>query len=201
MDEDSLWNELCVCILSSGVPYEMATSAHLHLLRHNLLDLNFLMSKDAKQPIAFELSRPICLPRKKDGRLRKYRFPNIRARCLVDSARFLYAEEGDGLLALLGRPNSEGEMRDYLVENLSGIGLKEASNFLRNIGFSSSLAIIDSHIVSFMKAANLLPENLSRIDGGNKYLELESILVEISESNDLDLSVLDHAIWQYMKGR
>jgi N-glycosylase/DNA lyase len=201
MDEVCLWQELCVCILSSGVPYEMATSAQLHLLRHNLLDPDILISKDGMQLIAGELSKPICLPKRKDGGLRKYRFPNIRARCLVDSASFLYAGNEGGLFSLLGRHNSEGEMRDFLACNMSGIGLKEASNFLRNIGYSSSLAIIDTHIVSFMKEANLIPEDLSGIDGNKKYLELESILVAISESNGLDLSILDHAIWRYMRGR
>ena len=40
--------------------------------------------------------------------------------------------------------------RDYLVKNIKGIGLKEASHFLRNIGYKD-LAILDRHILKNLK--------------------------------------------------
>ena len=201
MSEDALWSELCLCILSSGVPYEMATSARAHLRRHGLLDLNVSMTAYLEQSIAHELSNPICLPVKKDGNLRRYRFPNVRARCLADSARFLYHEDRCGLHSLMNCSRPEGELRKLMVEHLGGVGFKEASHFLRNVGYSSSLAIIDTHIISFMKKANLIPEATSGVRSRNEYVELESILIEISENNGLDLSTLDMAMWLYMKGR
>lgn len=200
MSEDALWSELSLCILSSGVPYEMATSAHRHLRMRGLLDLRLHLTVAYEKTIARELASPICLPRRKNGCLRSYRFPNIRAKCLLNSVRYLYHEPGGGLHSLLDCPRSERELRELLVENLSGLGFKEASHFLRNVGFSSYLAIIDTHILSFMRKAGLVPESTIRVNGRNEYVELEDILIEMADRNGLDLSILDMALWLHMKG-
>jgi N-glycosylase/DNA lyase len=43
------------------------------------------------------------------------------------------------------------QIRSWLVENIKGLGMKEASHFLRNIGFGNDLAIIDRHILTNLK--------------------------------------------------
>ncbi len=45
-------------------------------------------------------------------------------------------------------------LRDWLVKNVKGLGMKEASHFLRNIGYND-VAIIDRHILRFMAAEGL----------------------------------------------
>jgi len=44
---------------------------------------------------------------------------------------------------------SAKEAREYLVDHVKGLGFKESSHFLRNIGFSDKVAIIDRHVLRF----------------------------------------------------
>ena len=43
--------------------------------------------------------------------------------------------------------------REWLVENIKGLGYKEASHFLRNIGLGEELAILDRHILKNLAAS------------------------------------------------
>lgn len=199
-DEEELWKELALCVLSSNVPYEMAKSAHSHLNHVGLLDIPDVVKMCAEKRIAQELSKPICLPKRKNGMLRRYRFPNCRAASIAEAGRLFYCDSS-GIQSLLSRFTDEVDARDFFAENVPGIGLKEASNFLRNVGFSNSLAIVDSHILSFMQGAYLI--GMDTFDGSSKksYAQVEQVLRDVSERNGLNLSVLDLAIWDYMRGR
>src|SRR3990172_3727880 len=68
-------------------------------------------------------------------------------------------------------------IRDLLVQNIKGIGMKEASHFLRNVGFEG-YAIVDFHIVDVLVKNNIIekPKTLS----AKKYLEIESVLKNLA---------------------
>ena len=201
MSENDLWEQLCLCILSSNVPYELALSAFRHLCDMQLLRPEWIIRcRNADQQIAYELSKGIYMPRKKDGSYRKYRFPNIRAENIVNAAKIL--DQMDySLLEILRTSNSEREARDFLVKNVPGIGLKEASHFLRNIGYSISLAIIDSHVIAFLIEIGAISQKRAKTVTPGIYTRLEKILQDMCERLDLNLSIFDMAIWQYMRGK
>jgi len=199
MTEYELWQELCLCILSSNVPYELACSAFAHLMEKGYLKIDWMMKMpNSSEVIAEELSKPMYLPRKLDGSYRRYRFPNARARNIVQAASVVSSEES-WLSKLLVNSVSEREVRDSLVFNIPGLGLKEASHFLRNIRYSNQLAIIDSHVVSFLEEIGWRTHGNTRTITRSVYLELESQLQEICEKHGLNLSILDMAIWHYMR--
>lgn len=200
MKEEELWYELCTCILSSNVPYEMATSASMHLSKRGLLEFGHPARGDMKSVIARELSRPLYLPKKRDGSFRRYRFPNVRAANIVGAAKFL-RHNGNGLSSILRSFDSDIKTRDFLAAYVPGVGLKEASHFLRNIGYSTSLAIIDSHIVNFLRDTLLSGDIDTRTITQKTYTRLEDIMRNIARSQGLDLSILDHAIWLYMRNK
>jgi N-glycosylase/DNA lyase len=201
MPEDELWRELCLCILSSNVPFELAKSAMLHLWETGLLRPTRVMRPDDQEKeITRELSKAIYLPTKKDGSCRRYRFPNMRGRDIVAAARALY-DNGPGLKTLLSDAESEIELRRYLAENVPGVGLKEASHFLRNIGYANSLAIIDRHIVDFLSdVLDLPPQDFEHITP-SKYLTLETYLKELCQQLGLELPLFDWAIWNHVRSR
>jgi N-glycosylase/DNA lyase len=196
MSEDALWSEMCLCILSSNVNYQTAISAHQQLCAKGLIDKERL-SKNCQKPISFELSRPIFLPIRKDGSFRRYRFPNIRAANLVRAHDYIYRRNA-GLFEILNYGISDRMVRTELAENLPGIGLKEASHFLRNIRFSDSLAIIDTHVLHFLRQFGFGKISINRI-GPKEYLKLEEIMRSISSASNFSLSILDMAIWNYMR--
>jgi N-glycosylase/DNA lyase len=200
MSEDELWHELCLCILSSNIPYELAVSAFQHLRRIGYLSQEWIANTDnAEQLIASELRRPIFYPKKIDGNYRKYRFPNVRSKNICSTARVISSTDC-WFYNLLSKPSSEVEIRNYLAHAISGFGLKEASHFLRNIKYSSELAIIDTHIVNFLSQLELIPTEKVTVTK-KVYVELEDKMRQICRSNQLNLSILDMAIWYYMRGR
>ena len=75
---------------------------------------------------------------------------------------------------------------------MKGLGFKEASHFLRNIGYDD-YAIVDFHIVDLLVRHNLIkkPKTLSRV----KYLEIEEILRKIAKKSGLTLAELDLYLW------
>lgn len=196
--EKSLWHELCFCILSSNILYEQAFSATGHLAGKNFLEPKWLIEdNNSQQILAYELSKPVYLPNKKDGSFSKYRFPNVRAKNIVESAKYIYSERSS-LKQILLNAETEVDARDTIVDNISGVGLKESSHFLRNIGYSSNLAIIDVHIVSFLQYLKLENDVVKNITP-KKYYELENKMREMAAFYGLNLSVLDNAIWHYVK--
>ena len=201
MSEKELWEELCLCILSSNVPYELALSAFWRLRSKHLLRPEWIIRfKSAVQQISQELSKQVYLPQRRDGSYRKYRFPNIRAWNIVEAARTLY-QENYGILWILKNSNYEEEARSFLAKNISGIGLKQASHFLRNIGYSSSLAIIDSHVMAFLIEVGAVSQENIKAVTPKIYMRLERILRDLCESFGFNLSIFDMAIWQYMRGK
>lgn len=198
MSEDEIWQELCLCILSSNVPFELARSAFLHL-RKGYLQLEWITNTPNSQRIlADELAKPIYSPKTTGGAYRKYRFPNARAKNIHRAAKVVSSEKG-WLSKLLANTSSENELRDVLVDKISGFGLKEASHFLRNIGYSTRLAIIDSHVLSFLNNIGAADSRNTKSLTRNVYLELESRLQEICDKYGMNLSIFDMAIWHCMR--
>jgi len=92
------------------------------------------------------------------------------------------------------------EAREWLVKNVKGIGYKEASHFLRNIGIGESLAILDRHILKNLKllgVINRIPESLSK----KIYFEIEKKMKEFSKQIDIPLSHLDFILWYKETGK
>jgi N-glycosylase/DNA lyase len=199
MSESELWRELCLCILSSNVPYELAQSAFFHLVDMGYLSLKWITkTKNSQKIIASELRKSIYLPRKLDSSYRKYRFPNIRSENIHQAAKMVSSDEV-WLSKLLKNSTSERATRDFLVANISGLGLKEASHFLRNIRYSNQLAIIDSHVISFLVKIRAVPQRNTKTITRRIYLELEATLQDICDKHKLSLSIFDMAVWECMR--
>lgn len=200
MTEGDLWSELCVCILSSNVPFESATSAFEHLRRKGLLEKEYLLGNEgATSILSKELSKPLYLPHRRDGNLRKYRFPRIKASHIVGAAQAIYIE-GDSIKSLLSKSGSAYEARDFLTRRVPGIGLKQSSLFLRNIGYTRSLAIIDTHILNFLRTLELSQKmKTTRSLSKERYKKLEKMLQALAGQLDAELSILDFAIWIVMR--
>ncbi len=86
------------------------------------------------------------------------------------------------------------EIRDWLVSRVKGIGYKEASHFLRNIGKSENLAILDRHILKNLKLFSIIkniPDSLLR----KKYIEIEKRMKKFASNINIPLSHLDLLFW------
>jgi len=119
-----------------------------------------------------------------------HRYPEARARYIV------MAREKLPQIASLIRSNATtGYLRDWLYNNLQGVGMKVASHFLRNTG-RFDVAILDFHILDFLSRHGVVerPKTLTR----RKYLTIESVVFEISRFVGVQPGILDLYMW-YME--
>lgn len=89
-------------------------------------------------------------------------------------------------------------LREFLVKEVKGLGYKEASHFLRNIGFRH-LAILDRHILKNMLrhgAVDYLPKTLTK----KEYLALEKEIEDFSKRIGIDMDELDLLFWSTETG-
>ncbi len=112
-----------------------------------------------------------------------YRYHN-RAEYIVKNRKFSKELRGKG--------------RDWLVKNIKGLGMKEASHYLRNIG-KKDMAIIDFHIIDILAKYKLIkkPKTVT----AQKYLEIEKILENIANKTNLTLDELDLYLWYMETGK
>ena len=127
--------------------------------------------------------------------LRKYtRFHHTKARYLSE-----FRQNHHTLLPLLRDRADPGEKREFLASHVKGLGMKEASHFLRNIGFRN-LAILDRHILKNLKkygAIKALPKTLTK----KKYLQIEKKFKEFSEKVGIPMDELDLLFWSMQTGK
>ncbi|HIE31066.1 MAG TPA: N-glycosylase/DNA lyase [Methanosarcinales archaeon] len=168
-----IFKELCFCILTANFTAEKSIKIQ------ETIDDGFLTLFESQ--LADKL--------KELG----YRYPNIRAKYIVEARRYK-----DSLKEIVESFDNEYESREWLVKNIKGIGYKEASHFLRNIGYKKS-AIVDFHIIDLLARCGLIekPKTLTK----TKYIEIEGLLWKIAEKSSMNLAELDLYLWYIETGK
>ena len=91
------------------------------------------------------------------------------------------------------------DAREWLVQNVGGLGYKEASHFLRNIGLGENFAILDRHILKNLKLFGIIekvPSSLLR----KRYLDIEKRMKEFAKKIKIPVSHLDLLLWHKETG-
>ena len=171
LNGEDLLRELIFCILVAGNSPRKVEKVWKKLRK----DLTRLSQK--------ELARRL----KDEG----YRFYNVRSGYVVE-ARKKIKELEEAVKSLNGR-----RLREWLVENFKGIGWKEASHFLRNIGFTD-FAILDRHVLRLSEEYGLVEK---RRTGKKFYLETEEKLRKIAGNLGISLAELDMYLFYLRTGR
>jgi len=94
--------------------------------------------------------------------------------------------------------HDETDAREWLVKNIKGLGYKEASHFLRNVGYHN-VAILDRHILRVLNDHVLIdeiPKNLT----AKKYKEIEKIILDLAKEIKVLPSELDLYLWYSKTG-
>jgi N-glycosylase/DNA lyase len=190
----AIFKELCFCILTAN------TSAKMGITCIEAAGDDILTS-DAEG-----IRNILC------GR---YRFWKIRPNYIVHTRDYLQQE-----CALTACPPPKGgngkvhgglkkkiesladfhQRRDFFADNpgIKGLGYKEASHFLRNIGFEG-YAILDIHVVRLLHELGVLPE-AKRPANRKQYVFMEEKMREFSKDIKIGIDELDLALWSYRTG-
>ncbi|MEW6008268.1 MAG: N-glycosylase/DNA lyase [Candidatus Omnitrophota bacterium] len=176
--DEEIFSELCFCILTPQSKAKVCDSII------NNLKKNRLLFKGNVKKI-----RPF---------LKKARFYKNKSRYLVECRNFF---KNNGRLCMKNRLVNKDILstREWLVGNIKGIGYKEASHFLRNIGLGDNLAILDIHILRNLKKFGVikeLPKTLTK----RLYLETEHKLKKFCQKVKIPPSHLDLLFWSTETG-
>lgn len=138
-------------------------------------------------------------PAQLEPNLNQVRFGETKAKYIVE-AREMFTK--DGRLALKSRIQAfynPFELREWLVDNVKGLGYKEASHFLRNIGLGENFAILDRHILRNLLDLKVIPEIPTTLTK-KRYLEIEEKLRRFSQSIGIPMADIDLLFWSKETG-
>lgn len=173
-DDEEIFTELAFCILTPQSKARTCWDAILKLKKNDLL---FQGTVEQTKPY-----------------LNCARFKNKKAHYLVET-RTLFMQNGKiSIKFRISTFDSTYACRDWFVENIRGLGYKEASHFLRNIGLGENIAILDRHVLRNLAMIGLIediPNSMSR----KKYLEIERKMAEFAKQIHIPLSHLDLLFW------
>ncbi|MGI9533390.1 MAG: N-glycosylase/DNA lyase [Thermodesulfobacteriota bacterium] len=130
-----------------------------------------------------------------------YRFYNIRSEYIFQTREFLISNYSFKIRELLDSFSNNTERRDFFALNkdIKGIGFKEASHFLRNIGYKG-YTILDKHIISSLFDLNIL-DGTKVPTNRKKYLEIEGNFKIYAKNNSFDIDELDLLLWSEKTGK
>lgn len=173
------WEELVFCLFTGGCSARMGM--------RSVDAVRGLLSDGTAEQLAAALKG-------------SHRYPNARSAYIVHCRTFLRDEHEMRLVELLDGFECDLERRDWLVreKGIKGLGYKEASHFLRNIGFSG-YAILDKHVLQCLADLKII-ENAKPPNTRSRYLMVEQNLKELATATEIPLDELDLVLWSMRTG-
>jgi N-glycosylase/DNA lyase len=177
--DERLWEELVFCIFTAGASARMGLGS-IEAVRH-------LLGRGTHEELAAALRS-------------KHRYPNSRSGYIVVTRAYLEADCRLRLRERLEDFEDPVERRDWLARTreIKGLGYKESSHFLRNVGYRG-YAILDKHILRCLAEVGVLdtpqpPATRAR------YLSTEERLRRFADDLGVDFDELDLVLWSMKTG-
>jgi N-glycosylase/DNA lyase len=179
--DEQLWEELVFCIFTAGASARMGFRA-----------------VEAIRPLLMEGRREdMTLALRTAG---AHRFPIERPGYIVVTRNYLREHCDMALREKLRSFADPLERRDWLAreKGIKGLGYKESSHFLRNIGLLGH-AILDKHVMSCLLDLKVVDTSKPPATRA-RYLETESRLRSFAGEIRIDFDELDLVLWSMKTG-
>jgi N-glycosylase/DNA lyase len=179
--DERLWEEMVFCIFTAGASAKMGL--------RSVEALRPLLQSGAHHEMTSALVAAGA-----------HRFPNARPGYVIVTRNYLRESCAMRLRERLSGYRSPIERRDWLAQEprIKGLGYKEASHFLRNIGFKG-YGILDKHIVRSLYELNVIDSPKPPASRG-KYLETEARMRQFAMSIRINFDELDLLLWSMKTG-
>jgi len=180
LSDERLFEELCFCILAVQSKAHSADAAV-----HALADDGLLWDGRASEVAAHLRHRT--------------RFHNHKAAFIVRARDRFFGDHGMSLKKALDAASSPDETRAWFVREVDGLGWKEASHFLRNVGRGEDLAILDRHILRNLVGHGVvlrMPRTLT----AHRYLFIEERMRRFAGELGIGMAALDLLFWSRETG-
>ena len=179
--DDRLWEEMVFCIFTAGASAKMGL--------RSIEALRSLLHSGAHHEMSTALIAAGA-----------HRFPNARPAYVVVTRDYLRESFSMRLRDRLQSFRDPIQRRDWLAQDprVKGLGYKEASHFLRNIGFKG-YGILDKHIVRSLNELGVIDSPkppTSRV----RYLETEKRMWQFATRTGINFDELDLLLWSMKTG-
>jgi N-glycosylase/DNA lyase len=179
--DSRLWEEMVYCIFTAGASAKMG-----------------LRSVDALRPLLktgaqAEMTKALVAAG-------AHRFPNARPGYVIVTRDYLEESFSMQLRQRLDSFLDPMERRDWLAREprIKGLGYKESSHFLRNIGFKG-YSILDKHIVRSLCELKVIDSPKPPTSRG-RYLDTEDRMRRFAADTGIDFDELDLLLWSTKTG-
>lgn len=200
--EDELLYEMAFCILGSQMLYEVTVAAVDKLKANGLLNhgkaLAFVRTATYVDEVRRILSESLTVKIKGVERRVNLRFRNRLSTLLAATLEKIY---GTGLTIkqILKSAHSGRNAREIFVHYVDGFGPKQASLFLRRVGYCSQLAVIDTHVMDYLRLANGAELKASALSKLSSYERVEDEFIIIANEFGYSAGCVDLAMWIAMR--
>lgn len=179
-DNKDIHVELSFCILT---PQSKAVNAWKAIT--TLRDNGLLFSGSAEEMVEY---------------LNIVRFKNNKAKYLVELREKMKDDEGKIITKdFFLKFQDIKEAREWIVKNIKGMAYKEASHFLRNVGFGQEISILDRHILRNLVRLEVIDEVPKSITP-KLYLEIEKKMKDYCSYVNISMDSLDLLLWYLEAG-
>ena len=177
--DERLWEEMVFCFFTGGCSARMG-----------------LRSIEAVRPLLITGTHEELM----NALVGRHRYPRARSGYIVASRDFLQEHCGLRLRKKLQSFENHLERRDWLVKEkrIKGLGYKEASHFLRNIGLKG-YAILDKHILRSLAELGII-DDPKPPNTRSRYLTVEEKLKNLAAAAKIDFDELDLVLWSMKTG-
>lgn len=172
--EERFWEEMVFCFFTGGCSAAMGL--------RSIEAVRPLLASGTQEEIAAALNGV-------------HRYPNARARYVVESRDYLTSNHKMQIRKTLIDFDCEQERRDWLArtKGIKGLGYKEASHFLRNVGFKG-YAILDKHVLNCLAELELI-DDPKPPSTRSRYLAVENRVKELAAESKIGFDELDLVLW------
>lgn len=185
--EDDLWRELVLCILGSRVKF---SAVHVAAERMDRMCLFSSLRRKAR----FNIYEKDLVTALSGG----YPFYRVRANQIRRAAEHIYSSH-ESIRDLLNRSNDVRGIRRLLASEVAGLGPKQASLFLRNIGYAKHIAVLDVHVLTYLNWVGLTNTPIKSAPTLGKYEMLEDSFIQHAYSFGYSPDQFDLAVWIVVK--
>ena len=126
------------------------------------------------------------------------RFCENKSQRIVEAREFFTRSGNIEIKKYINR-NRPMKTREWLIKNIKGLGLKESSHFMRNIGLGQEVAILDRHILRNLKKYGVI-EDMPKCLTRKRYLNIERKMKQFSKKTEIPLDELDLLFWSRETG-
>jgi len=170
-----IFYEFCFCIMTPQTSAKNAWRVQNELIKNDFLNKKF---------------NPVNILTDKKHYIRFHNTKAVRLLNAIDYKKRLYE--------ILSANITQYEKRKIIKTEFVGLGMKEASHFLRNIGYKN-LAIIDRHILRMLVLCKVL-NDATPPKNEKQYLEIEQKVFDFSNKINIDMDILDLLFFAHSNG-